>query len=158
MKKTLTDICIEIILTKKELFGGKMKNLFFIVIFLLISTLLISIQTQDEKWQKDQLIVRFHDFVTDDDVIDFTNDFSIYDLEEVKKLSNYDNNRLFSFDIKKIEFLKVKTLINNTLKQGNHKIIWQGDDANGNKTGSGVYLLKIENNNKSITKKILLLK
>ena len=53
----------------------------------------------------------------------------------------------------------VKSLLEDNLKQGLHKVIWRGKDSNGKQVSSGIYFYKISNgNNKSVTKKIILMK
>jgi hypothetical protein len=53
----------------------------------------------------------------------------------------------------------VKSLLQDNLSQGVHKVIWQGRDSNDKQVSSGVYFYKISSgNNKSVTKKIILMK
>ena len=53
----------------------------------------------------------------------------------------------------------VKNLLQDNLSQGVHKVIWQGRDSNDKQVSSGVYFYKISSgNNKSVTKKIILMK
>ncbi len=53
----------------------------------------------------------------------------------------------------------VKNLLEDNLKQGLHKVIWQGRDSNDKQVASGVYFYKISSgNNQSVTKKIILMK
>jgi hypothetical protein len=53
----------------------------------------------------------------------------------------------------------VKSLLHDNLNQGHHKVVWQGRDSNGKQVSSGVYFYKISSgNNKSVTKKIILMK
>ncbi len=53
---------------------------------------------------------------------------------------------------------KVKTLINEKMKKGNNKIVWDGKDSSNNNVSSGVYFYKLTSNKSSIVKKCLLLK
>jgi hypothetical protein len=53
----------------------------------------------------------------------------------------------------------VKSLLHDNLNQGLHKVVWQGIDSVGKQVSSGVYFYKISSgNNKSVTKKIILMK
>jgi hypothetical protein len=53
----------------------------------------------------------------------------------------------------------VKNLLQDNLNQGVHKVVWQGRDSNDRQVASGVYFYKIQSeNNKSVTKKIILMK
>ncbi len=54
---------------------------------------------------------------------------------------------------------KVKTLINSNLDDGNHSVVWNGDDESNEPISSGVYFYKLKVNGKTeATKKMLLLK
>jgi hypothetical protein len=53
---------------------------------------------------------------------------------------------------------KVKTLLSKQLEFGKHEIQWQGDDSQGKKVSSGVYLYKITHNQNEKFSKMLLLK
>jgi len=54
---------------------------------------------------------------------------------------------------------KIKSLLNDQIIAGEHSIVWDGEDAYGNKVGSGLYLYKLNVNNKTeIVNKCLLLK
>ncbi|MFO7895576.1 MAG: FlgD immunoglobulin-like domain containing protein, partial [Candidatus Cloacimonadales bacterium] len=52
----------------------------------------------------------------------------------------------------------VKTLINDKLEKGNHKSVWDGKDAAGKHTASGVYLIKLAKGKEITARKMLLLK
>lgn len=52
----------------------------------------------------------------------------------------------------------VRTLVNGRIKAGNHKIIWNGTDNNGNAVSSGVYFYRLSSSEQTITKKMLLSK
>ncbi|MEA1973216.1 MAG: FlgD immunoglobulin-like domain containing protein, partial [Candidatus Cloacimonadota bacterium] len=64
-----------------------------------------------------------------------------------------------NISIYNIKGQKVKTLINENMRSGNHKVEWHGKDENGKSVSSGVYFyhLNVDGKNKSI-KKCLLLK
>ena len=52
----------------------------------------------------------------------------------------------------------VKTLVDGSLDAGNHSIIWDGSDNNGNLISSGVYFYKLSDSDKSEVKRMTLLK
>ena len=52
----------------------------------------------------------------------------------------------------------IKTLLKDNILSGNHKLIWEGKDNQGNNVASGVYLYKLQMNGATLTKKMLLLK
>ncbi|MFA7057065.1 MAG: T9SS type A sorting domain-containing protein [Candidatus Cloacimonadales bacterium] len=53
----------------------------------------------------------------------------------------------------------VKSLLQDNLTQGVHKVVWQGTDSNNRQVASGVYFYRITSSNRgSITKKIILMK
>nr|MDK2850382.1 hypothetical protein [Candidatus Cloacimonadota bacterium] len=52
----------------------------------------------------------------------------------------------------------INTLVNSELAAGNHTINWNGTDASGQAVSSGVYFLRVDNNNKSTMRKMLLSK
>jgi hypothetical protein len=53
---------------------------------------------------------------------------------------------------------KVKTIVQSELKSGDYQFTWDGRDKNGRSCASGVYYYKIITSEKSITRKMLLLK
>ncbi len=53
---------------------------------------------------------------------------------------------------------KVKTLTNEFMKAGNHSVVWNGTDKNGNTVSSGVFFYKIETFNVTSLKKMVLIK
>ncbi len=53
---------------------------------------------------------------------------------------------------------KVKTLINDSRKAGNHKVLWEGTDNSNRSVASGFYMYKMSTKNYSSTKKMLLMK
>jgi len=52
----------------------------------------------------------------------------------------------------------VKTLLDEKLQQGDHRVTWNGQDENNNRVGSGIYFYKVEAGKESLTKKMLLIK
>ena len=53
---------------------------------------------------------------------------------------------------------RVRSLWNDTLSEGHHKIVWNGRDENDRQVGSGVYFYRIESGEFKATQKMLLLK
>jgi flagellar hook assembly protein FlgD len=64
-----------------------------------------------------------------------------------------------TLEIYNIKGQLVKTLVNEVLPAGEHSIIWDGRDSSGNRVSSGIYLYKLNVNDKTkAVKKCLLLK
>ncbi|MCK4312468.1 MAG: right-handed parallel beta-helix repeat-containing protein [Candidatus Cloacimonetes bacterium] len=53
---------------------------------------------------------------------------------------------------------KVKTLVNEVLPAGEHSVIWNGRDSNGNRVSSGIYFYKLQSGKFEETKKMILIK
>ncbi|MCK4652817.1 MAG: T9SS type A sorting domain-containing protein, partial [Candidatus Cloacimonetes bacterium] len=53
---------------------------------------------------------------------------------------------------------KVKTLVSEQLPVGEHSVIWNGRDSNGNRVGSGIYFYKLKTDNFEKTKKMIFMK
>lgn len=53
---------------------------------------------------------------------------------------------------------KVKDLINTDMLRGNHKLVWDGKDANNRNTSSGIYFLRLESGGKTSIRKAMLMK
>ncbi|MCD4665389.1 MAG: T9SS type A sorting domain-containing protein [Bacteroidales bacterium] len=70
-------------------------------------------------------------------------------------IPNYSNIELSIYNIKG---QKIKTLAHEHYSKGEYSVIWDGEDASGEKVGSGVYFYKLNVNGKTETvKKCLLL-
>lgn len=52
----------------------------------------------------------------------------------------------------------VSTLLNSEMTSGNHSVVWNGTDLNGKTVSSGLYFVRVENNGKAVTRKMLLSK
>ena len=52
----------------------------------------------------------------------------------------------------------VRTLVNNPVGRGTHRVVWNGKDHSGRAVAGGTYLYRIENQGQVITKKLTLLK
>ena len=110
--------------------------------------------------------------------ITFGSDVSVEEIVEfisqipIKFLKNYPNpfnpTTTISFEIgesgkAKVEIFnvkgqKIKTLLNQKMKVGNHSVIWNGNDSNNKRVSSGMYFYKITVNGNQQTNKMLMLK
>ena len=63
-----------------------------------------------------------------------------------------------SLSIYNIKGQKVKTLVNEVLPAGEHSVIWNGRDSNGNRVSSGIYFYKLNAGDFQKVRKMLLLK
>ena len=61
-------------------------------------------------------------------------------------------------EIFNIKGQKVKTLLDDKLDSGEHKVVWNGKDDNGKSVASGVFFYKMTSGTYSSTKKMLLMK
>ena len=75
-----------------------------------------------------------------------TINFSVPSLSDVN-ISVYDINGKL-----------VNTLLNNTVSAGSYDVVWNGDDLNGNKVSSGIYMYNLTIGTKSNTNKMILVK
>jgi hypothetical protein len=53
---------------------------------------------------------------------------------------------------------EIKTLVNNQMSAGKYSVAWKGEDNNGNKVTSGVYIFRISAGNFSAARKMVVLK
>ena len=53
---------------------------------------------------------------------------------------------------------EIKTLVSGQVKPGNFKIVWNGNDCQGNKTGSGIYICMLKAGNVCCQRKIVLIR
>jgi len=53
---------------------------------------------------------------------------------------------------------KIKTLLDRRLEKGSHAVIWDGRNERGRRVASGVYFYRLEANEKTISRKMVLLK
>ena len=65
---------------------------------------------------------------------------------------------IVKLDIFNVKVQHVKTLVLETKKAGTHSIVWNGDDAAGNKVANGLYFTRMVSNGKVLTNKMMLLK
>lgn len=63
-----------------------------------------------------------------------------------------------SIDIFNIKGQKVRSLVNDTFKSGTHQVVWNGTDNNGKSVGSGMYFYRMNNEDFTSTKRMLLMK
>ena len=68
---------------------------------------------------------------------------------------NFGNIELNLYNIKG---QRVKTLIDESICTGNHKIIWDGTDKSGKSVSSGTYFIKLQNGNNVSFNKMILIK
>ena len=74
-------------------------------------------------------------------------------------VSDLNGSPFVNLEIYNIKGQKVKILVNQVLPSGEHSVIWDGKDSNGNKVSSGIYFYKLKAGGKeSAMKKMLLLK
>jgi hypothetical protein len=53
---------------------------------------------------------------------------------------------------------KIRTLVNQNLKAGTHQLVWNGDDSHGAGVASGIYYCRLQTEQNTFTKKMMLLK
>ncbi len=68
------------------------------------------------------------------------------------------HNGEVNLEIFNIRGQKVKSLINQSMDAGTHKILWNGSDSNEHPVGSGIYFYKLRVANFTSVKKMILLK
>ncbi|MCK4311813.1 MAG: T9SS type A sorting domain-containing protein [Candidatus Cloacimonetes bacterium] len=73
-------------------------------------------------------------------------------------VSGSDGSSFVTLDIYNIKGQKVKQLVSDQLSAGEHSIIWDGRDTNGNRVGSGIYFYKLKVGKFEKVRKMLLLK
>ncbi|MBN2543265.1 right-handed parallel beta-helix repeat-containing protein [bacterium] len=93
--------------------------------------------------------------------------------EEYRLLQNYPNPfnstttieyhldlpyQKVKIEVYNLEGKLVKSLINGFKGKGNHKITWDGKDINGENVQSGLYLIKLDSNNKTVSTKTIFVK
>ena len=71
---------------------------------------------------------------------------------------NIPRSGIVSLDIFNIRGQKVKTLLNGHQDAGQHNVVWNGRDDNGNGVASGVYLYKMRSGTYTSSKKMILMK
>ncbi len=67
-------------------------------------------------------------------------------------------NSLVKIQIFNVKGQKVKTITNMNYIKGTHKVTWNGKDDNQQEVSSGIYFYKLETNNSSQMKKMILMK
>ena len=53
---------------------------------------------------------------------------------------------------------EIHTLLNSDLQAGNHQVVWNGNNSNGNKVSTGIYFYQVVAGNNVVTKKMILMK
>ena len=69
-----------------------------------------------------------------------------------------DTNSEVAIEIYDIKGRKVKTLVRDNYSRGNHNVVWNGTNEEGNPVASGIYLYKMRNGSFSKSRKMILLK
>lgn len=69
-----------------------------------------------------------------------------------------ENDTLVNLSIYNVRGQKINTLVNNLQTSGKHTIVWNGDDVFGNPVSSGIYYYRLTVENKSLSKKMILIK
>lgn len=105
----------------------------------------------------------YHPAVSNDDSI-VTNselEFNCYpnpfNPETTISFNNPQSGKL-SLTIYNIKGQLVKTLLEDEVSAGHHSIIWKGKDSSEQRVASGIYFCRMETNNKTVTKKMILMK
>ena len=152
--------------------GGLMKRYFFLLIVLIVSNIFaetLTIQTHDESYNFDLseiANITFSENVAIEDLTDIVNKIP------VKYLKNYPNpfnpRTTISFELNdrgrtklenyNLKGQKVKELVNKILESGRHEYVWNGINDSNKKVASGVYFYSLTHENKSIVKKMIVLK
>jgi flagellar hook assembly protein FlgD len=57
-----------------------------------------------------------------------------------------------------VEGRLVRTLVDETVGEGYQERIWDGKDANGNPVGSGLYFYRLTAGDKTLTKKMVMIR
>ncbi len=68
------------------------------------------------------------------------------------------NSDFVTLEVFNLKGQKVKTLINEKLPAGNHQVIWDGKNENNKSVSSGIYFYKMNSNNYTSIKKMILMK
>ena len=68
------------------------------------------------------------------------------------------NESVVRLTVYSVDGKRVRTLVDGKLHQGGHFIEWDGKDVSGNPVSSGVYLYRLEANQQTLTRKMILLK
>lgn len=68
------------------------------------------------------------------------------------------NSGYVSIDVFNVKGQKVTTLVNRNLPSGRHEVVWNGTDDNGNSVSSGMYFYRLQNDEASEIRKMMLLK
>jgi len=71
---------------------------------------------------------------------------------------NLKETRLVKLDVYNIRGQKVKSLVAETFRPDDYNIVWKGDDNAGNKVSSGVYYIRLQVGEKTVNRKVILMK
>ncbi|RLC52323.1 MAG: hypothetical protein DRZ79_01350, partial [Candidatus Cloacimonadota bacterium] len=71
---------------------------------------------------------------------------------------NMPNSEKVALRIYNLKGQLVKTLVDDNIKSGKSTYVWNGTDEQNNKVASGLYFYKLETANRTVTKKMIMLK
>ncbi len=149
-----------------------MKRFCFLICLFLVSNIFaetLTIVTSNETYSFELTEIQNITFSGTVSVEDMT---TIVNSVPIEFLRNYPNpfnpETTISFELNskgktKLEIFnikgqKVKELVNEKLSAGQHNIVWNGTNNNNKRVASGVYFYSLTHKNKSIAKKMILMK
>ncbi len=68
------------------------------------------------------------------------------------------NDEHVKLEVYNIKGQKVKILVNENLKAGEHNVVWNGKNTNNRKVASGVYFYRLTTSKKHLTHKMIMMK
>lgn len=68
------------------------------------------------------------------------------------------NDEKVKLEVYNIKGQKVKVLVNDNLKAGDHNVVWNGKNTNNRKVASGVYFYRLTTSKKQLTHKMIMMK
>jgi len=107
----------------------------------------------------------------EDNEISVVNELEIYNYPNPFRLSEAGRSSVTTISFSTIEYSdnvevaiynikgqKVRTLLNDRLKAGEHELTWNGKDESGSTVASGIYFTRLSTNGKTFTRKMMILK
>jgi hypothetical protein len=149
-----------------------MKKFCFLICLLLVSNIFaetITIETSNETYSFDLSEIANISFSEDVSIEDMT---TIVNSIPVKFLKNYPNpfnpRTTIAFELNskgksKLEIYnlkgqKVRQLVNKNLDSGRHEFVWNGKNDDNKQVASGVYFYSLTHEDRSIVKKMIVIK